>query len=141
MKGDQALLSLRGHQISSSRSCLSLQARGAPASSHLPRCHAQLSSVRLRAKQTQLLRPTWNSGPLNPTVTTKVGTGHNPYYLLVSASSEGEFIMQHHSPTCYTAARIPVNTLLTATVKSDSSSSTVKENIEILTSPKLTHNI
>lgn len=142
MKRDHALLSLRGHQISSSRSCSSHQAQGVSASSCPPRCCAQLSSVRPRAKQTQLLRPMLNSRLFNLTVTSKVVIGHNLYYLLVSTSSEGEFtIQQHHSPTCYTASRIPINIFLTATVKSDSSSSIVKENMEILTPPKLTDNI
>lgn len=48
--------------------------------------------------------------------------------------------MQHHSPTCYTAAKIPVYVFLIATVKPASFSSILKENVKILTSPKWTDN-
>jgi len=89
---------------------------------------------------TQLSRSALSSTLFNLTVTSEVVAGHNLYYLLVSTSSKGEFIIQRHSPTCDTTTRILVNLFLIATVTPDSSSSIVKENVDILTSPKLTDN-
>lgn len=71
----------------------------------------------------------------------EVVSGHNLCYVLILTSSEGECITQHHNLTCYTAAGIPVNIFLTPAVKPDSSSSIVKENVEILAPPKLSDSI
>lgn len=90
---------------------------------------AQLSSMRLRAKQTQLSRPVLNSRLCSFTLTKEVVASHKLCYLLVLTSSEGEFIIpQHHSPTYYSAERGPI---LIAKMKPDSFSSITKENVEI----------